>query len=180
MPRLVMPVAAALVLGFLVAMVVTGAQPVQRQLVRFEAKGVLRLEPEQVRQVTLSRDDRSVTLARRGAQDWRLQDGSAITPAAHTRLDTALKMIHRSGPVREIMPEELEGADTASFGLEKPAIVAAFAGEGAGQALTARFGGHNPEGYLQYMRLDGDPRLYLMSRFIAAELLAAFEAVTAP
>jgi hypothetical protein len=180
MRRLVMPLAAALGLGFLAAMVVTGAQPVQRQLVKFEAKGVLRLEPEQVSRITLSRGDRSVTLIRSFPQDWRFADGTVVSSAARARLDTALKMIHRSGPVREITPPELEGADTASFALEQPAIVAAFAGEGTSQPLTARFGGHNPEGYLQYMRLDGDPRLYLMSRFIGAELLAAFEAVSAP
>jgi len=35
------PVLAALALLYLAAMVVSGAMPVQRQLVRFEAKGVL-------------------------------------------------------------------------------------------------------------------------------------------
>ena len=34
---------------------------------------------------------------------------------------------------------------------------------------NARFGDFNPEGYLQYMRIDGDPRLYLMSRFVGGE-----------
>jgi hypothetical protein len=53
-------------------------------------------------------------------------------------------------------------------------------GEGTSPVLTARFGGHNPEGFLQYMRLDGDQRLYLMSRFIGAEFLAAFEEATNP
>ncbi len=40
----------------------------------------------------------------------------------------------------------------------------------------ARFGGTNPEGFLQYMRIEGDSRVYLMSRFIGAEWVSAFEA----
>ena len=39
--RFVLPALAVLALAYLAAMVVTGAQPVQRQLVKFEAKGVL-------------------------------------------------------------------------------------------------------------------------------------------
>jgi len=37
------------------------------------------------------------------------------------------------------------------------------------------FGAHNPDGFLQYMRIKGDPRVYLMSRFVGAEWLAALE-----
>lgn len=56
--------------------------------------------------------------------------------------------------------------------------MATLAGSG-GRGLTVRFGALNPEGFLQYMRIDGDPKLYLMSRFIGAEWLAALEGVTA-
>jgi len=45
--------------------------------------------------------------------------------------------------------------------------------------LTVRFGALNPEGFLQYMRIDGDPKVYLMSRFIGAEWTAALEALKA-
>ena len=45
--------------------------------------------------------------------------------------------------------------------------------------MTVRFGALNPEGFLQYMRIDGDSKVYLMSRFIGAEWLAALEGVTA-
>ena len=55
------PVLAALALLYLAAMVVSGAMPVQRQLVRFEAKGVLKLPPDRqeslaARTLNLSRD----------------------------------------------------------------------------------------------------------------------------
>ena len=176
--RLVMPLLALLALAYLVAMVVTGAQPVLRQLVTFEAKGVLSIEPEAVQRITLGRGGRQVVLTRRGEGGWTLDGGGAVEAAVATRLDTAVKMLHRSGPVREIAPQELSGVDTRPFGLEEPVVVAALAGPG-GKGLTVRFGALNPEGFLQYMRIDGDPKVYLMSRFIGAEWAAASEGVTA-
>jgi hypothetical protein len=176
--RLAMPLLAAMALAWLVAMVVTGAQPVQRQLVRFEAKGVLRIEPDVVRKITLGGGGRQAALVHGGDGGWALEGGGAVAGAAATHLDTAVKMLHRSGPVREIAPEELSGVDTRPFGLEEPVVVATLSGS-AGQPLTVRFGALNPEGFLQYMRIDGDPKLYLMSRFIGAEWMAALEAVTA-
>ena len=87
-------------------------------------------------------------------------------------------MLQRSPPVREITAEELSGVDTRPFGLDEPAVVATLAGPG-GKGLTVRFGALNPEGFLQYMRIDGDPKVYLMSRFIGAEWTAALDAMTA-
>ena len=174
--RLAMPLLALLALGYLVAMVVSGAQPVQRQLVKFEAKGVLQLEPEAVQRVTLGRGARQVVLVRRGEGGWVLEAGGTVEGAAATHLDTAVKMLNRSGPVRELAAQDLAGVDTRPFGLEDPVVVVTVAGAG-GQPLTVRFGALNPEGFLQYMRIDGDPKVYLMSRFIGAEWAAALEAL---
>ena len=49
---------------------------------------------------------------------------------------------------------------------EVPGVI--YGGDGE-PVFTARFGEFNPEGYLQYMRIDGNPRLYLMSRFVGGE-----------
>ncbi len=172
-----MPVLAVLALGYLAAMVINGAQPVQRQLVKFEAKGVMQIEPEAVQRIALGRDGRQFVLVRSGDGTWALEGGGAVGAAAATHLDTAVKMLHRSGPVREIAAQELSGVDTRPFGLEEPVVVASVAGPG-GQGLTVRFGALNPEGFLQYMRIDGDPKVYLMSRFIGAEWVAALEGLT--
>ena len=72
----------------------------------------------------------------------------------------------------------MSGVDTRPFGLEEPVVVASLAGAG-GRPLTVRFGALNPEGFLQYMRIDGDPKVYLMSRFIGAEWTAALDALKA-
>jgi hypothetical protein len=176
--RLIMPLLAGLALAFLVVMVVNGAQPRQRQLVKFEAKGVLRLEPEAVAKILLSRGGRQAQLVRRAEGGWAFTPDAVVEAAVATHLDTALKMLHRSAPVREMAPEDLAGVDTRPFGLEDPAVVVGLWGP-AGYALTVRFGAHNPEGFLQYMRIEGDPKVYLMSRFIGAEWLAAVEGVEA-
>lgn len=176
--HLLMPLLALLALGYLAAMVVNGAQPVNRQLVKFEAKGVLQIEPQAVQKIALGRGGQQVVLARTGDGGWMRESGGAVEGTAATHLDTAVKMLHRSAPVREIAPEELSGVDTGPFGLEEPVVVAALSGPD-GQALTVRFGALNPEGFLQYMRIDGDPKVYLMSRFIGAEWAAALEAMAA-
>lgn len=175
--RLALPLLAVLALAYLVAMVVTGAQPVHRQLVKFEAKGVLPIEPEQVQRVTIGGGGRQAVLTRRGEGGWSVEADGAVEAAAATHLDTAVKMLHRSGPVREIAAEELSGVDTRPFGLDEPVVMATLAGPG-GRTLTVRFGAINPEGFLQYMRIDGDTKVYLMSRFIGAEWAAALAGVT--
>jgi hypothetical protein len=174
--RVVMPLIATLALAYLAVMVMVGAQPVQRQLVKFEAKGVLPFEPESVRAILVGRDERKVALVRSGENGWVLKQGGAVEQGVATHLDNAVKMLHRSAPVREIAPEELTGVDTRPFGLENPSVVATLMGP-AGQKLTVRFGALNPEGFLQYMRIDGDPKVYLMSRFIGAEWSAALAGV---
>ena len=173
--RSVLPLLAFLGLAYLIVMVVRGAQPVQRQLVKFEASGVLRMAPQSAEKITLSRAGRQVVFIRAKGADWTREDGAALGQVAPTHIETGLKMLHNSGPVREIGPDELIGIDTRPFLLEDPAISVAVAGHG--QSVTARFGALNPEGFLQYTRLDGDQRVYLMSRFIGSEWISAFEAV---
>jgi len=171
--RPVLPILAVLGIAYLVVMVVLGAQPVQRQLVKFEASGVMAIAPQSAERVTLSRADRQVVFVRAKDDIWTREDGAALGETAQTHIETGLRMLHNSGPVRKIEPDELIGIDARPFLLEDPAVIVSVAG--GGQSLTARFGGLNPEGFLQYMRLDGDQRVYLMSRFIGAELLSAFQ-----
>jgi hypothetical protein len=172
--RSVLPLLALLAIAYLVVMVVLGAQPVQRQLVKFKASGLMRMAPQSGERIALSRDGRQLVLIRANGGDWTREDRAVLGQAAPTHIETGLKMLHNSGPVREIEPHELIGIDIGPFLLEKPAIRIEVAG--GGETFTAQFGAINPEGFLQYMRVDGDQRIYLMSRFIGAEWISAFEA----
>jgi len=170
---------AVLALGYLGAMVASGAMPVQRQLVRSQANGVLRLEPERIQRVEIARGGDRLTLLRTGEKRWARSDGREIDPAAGARVSMAVQMMHRSGPVREIAAAELAGVDPAPFALETPKVAATLYEQGDVPVLAARFGGANPEGFLQYMRLEGDGRLFLISRFIGQEWLDAMDAALA-
>jgi hypothetical protein len=167
------PVIAAAGISFLALMIVTGAQPVQRQLVRFEANGVLAALPESVARIELVRGAEILAVSRRG-EGWIAPSG-ILSEEASRRLAAAVRMMRASPPVREIPREELNGADDAAFGLDAPQIVARLYDGSDRLILAAVFGGPNPDGFLQYMRIEGDGRLYLMSRFIGAEWLAALE-----
>ena len=171
------PLVAAAALGYLAAMVATGAQPVQRQLVRFEAKGVLKVPPERIRRVELRRRDARIELVRVGEKSWSTDAGTEIAAEAGKRVSMAVQMMHTSGPVREIPAAELAGIDAAPFGLESPRIEARLYEDGETPVLTARFGERNPDDFLQYMRVDGDPRLFLISRFVGEEWTAAMDGV---
>lgn len=166
--RLLPYLLAILGLAYLGAMVVSGAMPVQRQFVRFEAKGLLTLPPDRIARIELRHGPDILTLLRRGETRWTTPEGTD-PGGAGSRIETALRMMRNSAPVREMPAAELTGIDTAPFGLDPPRLSVRLFAEGSEPVLAAGFGERNPEGYLQYMRLDGDGRLFLMSRFIGEE-----------
>ncbi|MCC7547409.1 MAG: hypothetical protein IT532_06570 [Burkholderiales bacterium] len=168
---------AVLALAYLSLMVLVGELPGQSQLVRFEARGIMQVPPEQIDRVELVQGEQKVLLHRdREAARWIGVDGSAVSMEAGRHLAMAVQMMNTSAPVKELPEEELIGVDHGPFGLDAPAVQA---GLYRGQAIVmqARFGGINPEGYLQYMAVAGDPRVFLMSRFVGAEWRMAADAV---
>jgi hypothetical protein len=169
------PLAAALVVFYLAVMVVSGARPRQRQFVEFEAKGVLKIAPEQVRGVELVRADRHVSFLRRGDDNWRTPTGVEINSVLGQRISLAVQMMHNSGPVRELASEDVKDTDPAEFGLDVPRITASFYVSAAEPVLTVHFGARNPDDFLQYARIDSDDHLYLMSRFIGEAWVAVFD-----
>jgi len=165
----VLPAVALAALVFLVGMVLSGSQPVLRQNVSFEARGVLGLSPEQVRRVEISRGGERLSVVRTGDKSWATADGADIGSEAGKRLSMAVQMMHTSAPVNEIPAAELAGADVAGFELDPPHFVARLYVDRPTPVLAAQFGAYNPEGYLQYVRVEGEPRIHLLSRFVGEE-----------
>jgi hypothetical protein len=155
-------------------MVISGAQPTQRQYVAFEAKGVLRDAPEKMRKVELARDDQRVSLFRKDEQTWITASGITLDGATAKQISVAVQMMHNSAPVREIPAIEVADTDPAAFGLDRPRLIASFYLAAAEPVLIVRFGGRNADDFLQYMRIENDDRLYLMSRFIGEAWSNAF------
>lgn len=161
-------VAAAAGLVFLIAMVATGALPRQRQLVRFEAKGVMQLEPDLVTRVQIHQGDREAVLLRAPGGGWVAERGGALPAELAKKVSLAVQFMNTAGPIRVIDAADLQGANLRDFGLDPPALsVVLF--QGPRTVIGARFGTHNPEDTAQYMMVDASRALVLMSRFVGQE-----------
>lgn len=162
---------ALLAFGYLVAMVVTGALPRQRQLIEFEARGLMRQTPESVIRVEVTRAGVRSVFLRDGAKGWALDGGGPIAPEAARRVSMAVQFLNTSAPLRYLAQKELVGMTPAAFGLDRP-VVAARVFNAQGPLIAVNFGVENPEGTAQYMSVDGRDGVYLISRFVASEWAA--------
>ncbi len=158
---------ALLALAYLIVMVVTGALPRQRQLVEFEARGLMREPPEAVLQVEVLRAGRRSVFVRDGGS-WIREGGGKVTPEAGRHLSLAVQFLNTSAPLRHLSQKELVGMTPAAFGLERPAVSAILHGK-QGPLIAVRFGGDTPEGTAQYLSADGHDGIYLISRFVGSE-----------
>jgi len=113
--------AAVVAFAFLVAMVVTGALPQQKQFVKFEAKGVMQLAPEQINKVAIRSGERSGVFVRTG-DGWTSEAGKPLDEAAAKHLSMAVQFMNTSGPVRVLEPDEFKGAEAKQFGLDQPRL----------------------------------------------------------
>jgi len=162
---------ALLAVGYLVIMVVTGALPRQRQLVEFEARGLMREPPESVTRVELMHAEIRSIFVRDGATGWILDGQGPITPEAARRVSLAVQFLNTSAPLRHLSQKELVGMTPAAFGLSRPAVAASVF-DGRGPLIAVNFGAENPEGTAQYLSVDGRDGVYLISRFVGSEWTA--------
>jgi hypothetical protein len=164
---LIVSLAAAAALAYLVAMTVAGALPQHKQLVKFEAKGVMKLAPETIDRVRIDAGPRSIVLLRR-SDGWVAKDGAPLDAALARRVSMAVQFMNTAAPLRMMDAPELTGSNPREFGLEPPRVRATlFRGDEV--VLGPIFGAHNPDDTAQYMGLEGRPELYLMSRFVGQE-----------
>ncbi len=164
--RALVPIGALLALGVLVAMVISGRLPENKQFVKFTPSGVMSEPPTAIDRVEV-RTAAGRWRFVRAADGWH--DGERPLPsglAAH--LDSSIKFMHVSAPVRVMEPAEWSPLGLREFGLDPPGFVATLY-RGETRVLEAAFGAPNPQQVLQYMKLAGDDQVYLMSRFIGAE-----------
>ena len=157
---------ALLAVGFLLAMVLTGKVTETRQLVKFEARGVLAVPPEQVHRVDLHVGEHTTTFVRLSDHAWMGGQGQEpISGELQEHLEQAIVFMHTSRPVRVMHHDAYRGTPLHEFGLERPRCSVALS-DGRRVLLEASFGTYNPQDLLQYMQLRGDNNLYLMSRFV--------------
>jgi hypothetical protein len=147
-------------------MLLTGKLPETRQLVKFEARGVLAVPLEQVRRVDLHVGEHTTTFVRLSDHVWVGGKGQGpISDELQEHLEQAIVFMHTSRPVRVMHHDAYRGTPLHEFGLEQPRCAVVLS-DGRRVLLEASFGAYNPQDLLQYMRMRGDSSLYLMSRFV--------------
>jgi hypothetical protein len=167
--RLLALAGAALAVGFLVAMTISGRVRASGQFVRFVAAGVLSEAPAQVSHIELIGTGRRWVFTRNAERGWRRDpDQRPVLPPLATHLDDALKFLHTSAPVRTLDRQEWAEHGLVEFGLDRPALSAVLS-NGGQRVLAVHFGSTNPQKVLQYMRIDGRDEVYVMSRFVGQE-----------
>jgi hypothetical protein len=160
--------AAAASVVFLIVMVVTGALPGQRQLVKFEAKGLMKLEPDLISRVEIEIPQQRAVLMRGAGGGWAANNGEAVSEDLARKISLAVQFMNTAGPIRVIAADEIPGIKLADFGLEPPRLHVVL-NQDAQAVIGVRFGSHNPEDTAQYLIVDGHGELILMSRFVGQE-----------
>jgi hypothetical protein len=159
---------AMLAVAYLVAMVVTGALPRQRQLVEFDARGLMQAPPESVVRVEVAQAGATRVFTRDATGGWLLQGRDTLSPEAARHLSLAVQFLNTSAPLRHLTGKELAGMTPAAFGLDRPAVAATLH-DARGPLIAVHFGAQNPEATAQYMAVDGRDGVYLISRFVGSE-----------
>lgn len=163
-------VAGALMVALIAALALTGRSPGLPQL-HFEPQGIVPAPPAAVIAAEISTGRDRISF-RRTAQPntWSFDraNAPAVPAEVASHLETALHFMHVSKPTRRLDPSEHEGASFADFGLDPPAYLVSL-GKSDGSVIVADFGTLNPTSTSQYVRLAGQPALYLMPRHVGTE-----------
>jgi hypothetical protein len=160
------PLAAAVALAFLVALALHGERP-EPGLARFKAAGLLTaFAPEDAREVEIARAGETWRF-RREASGWRAIDPPRPVPAgAPGRIDTALRLLRDSGPVRTLSPDEVARVPPADYALGMDALSVTVRGPD-GATFAIRFGARNPLGSARYATVDGVDGVPMLPAYVA-------------
>jgi len=157
---------ALLAVGFILIMLRSGSLPETRQLVKFEAKGVLTVPPDHVHRVALTIGARTATFVRLANTTWVLDEQQdTVSEDLLDHLREAILIMHTSGPIRVMHPDEYQGTTLQEFGLLQPRCFVVLS-DAQHTLIEAHFGAYNPQDVLQYMQITGRDEIYLMSRFV--------------
>jgi hypothetical protein len=160
--------AGALMIALLAALALSGRSPGLPPLI-FTPQGIVAATPSTVTAAEIRTGGERIGFRRTAGGAWSFERSNTPVPtelASH--LDTALNFMHVSEPARSLDPGDYEAANFAEFGLDPPAYVVSLE-QPDRSAIVADFGTLNPSGTSQYLRLVGQPTVYLMPRHVGTE-----------
>jgi len=167
--RALLAAAGLLAVGFLIVMVASGRTRPTPNLVKFAAAGLMREAPDQVDEVELTGDGRRLMFTRRERGRWTVApaaDELAAVTVSH--LEMSLRFMHVAAPVRVMAPDEYQAEALREYDLDPPRYTVSLH-RGGRTVLAASFGGRNPQGVFQYVRVEGRGDLYLLPVFVGRE-----------
>jgi len=164
--RAAWPLAAAIAVGFLAILALHGERP-DPALAPFKAAGPLTaFAPAQAREVEISKAGESWRF-RREAGAWRTaKPPRPVPPEASDRIDTALRLLRDSGPLRVLSSEEVARTPAADYALGADSLSVTVRGPG-GATFAIRFGARNPLGSATYARVEGRDGVPLLPSYVA-------------
>jgi hypothetical protein len=160
--------AGALMVALIAALALTGRSGLPE--LHFESHGIVRGQPSAVVRVDIRTEGDLVAFHRARSGSWIFDrpDGPSVPSELASHLDNALQFMHVSEPTRTLEPTDYAGARFTDFGLDPPAYLVSL--EKADRSVVvADFGTLNAASTSQYVRLVGQPTLYLMPRHVGAE-----------
>ena len=141
-----------------------------QNLVAFEAAGLMSEAPDRVDRVELAANGRRATLVRTASGGWRVGEEAGVAdvaPEVAAHLDTSVKFMHVTAPVRTLSRDEYQAA-LGEYGLDPPRYTVTLHAGGR-PVLAARFGAKNPQELFQYVQVEGRAALYLVPVFVGQE-----------
>jgi hypothetical protein len=160
--------AGALMVALIAALALTGRSGLPE--LHFESHGIVRGQASAVVWVEIRTEGDLVAFHRARSGSWIFDrpDGPSVPSELASHLDNALQFMHVSGPTRTLEPTDYTGVRFTDFGLDPPAYLVSL--EKADRSVVvADFDTLNAASTSQYVRLVGQPTLYLMPRHVGAE-----------
>ena len=151
------PIAAAAAFAFLVGLALHGGRP--DLLVDFKPAGLMAFAPEQAREIEIARGPERKRFVRTGER-WE-----APLQVAE-RLDTGLRLLRNSAPMRVLSAEEVARVPPSDYALEADSLRITIRPQ-SGAAFVVVFGGRNPLGSARYAKVDGKPGVVLLPSYVA-------------
>ncbi len=160
------PLAAAVAVAFLAILALHGERP-DSALAPFKAAGPLTaFAPEQAREVDIAKAGDTWHF-RREAGTWQAVHAPRPVPAdASDRIDTALRLLRDSRPLRVLSPDEVSRTTAADYALGADALSVTVHAAG-GATFAIRFGALNPLGSATYARVEGAEEVPLLPAYVA-------------
>lgn len=156
----------------LAGIALSGRWPTDSPLERPKNQGIVSLPADLVSHIELSAGDTEI-LFQHQRTGW-LVNGAETERAVSDHIDTALRMMNVSNPMRVLKPGEYTTTELADFGLDPPRLLVSIATT-SGQTRGVTFGETTPAQNAQYARVIGQPNLYLLSRYVGVEWQLALD-----